>query len=150
MYEMNTRDLGYTALSAALLCVSAWIAVPIGGVPITLQTLVLCLSAGLLGAKRATFSVLAYLLLGIIGVPVFAGFTGGVAKLLSPTGGYILGFLAAAPVIGWGSDKYAHRDDAKGVWALASCMLLGLLLCYAVGTFWFVFLTSEVEEITLI
>lgn len=109
---MNARDLGYIALSAALLSVSAWVAFPVGGVPITLQTLVLCLTSGLLGAKRGGVTALVYLLLGSIGVPVFAGFTGGISVLLSPTGGYLVGFIPLALVSGGAGDRFADR---KGV-----------------------------------
>ena len=146
--KASARELCVMALAVAILVLCSWLAVLIGDVPFTLQTLGVCLVAGLLGREKGAIAVGAYVLLGFVGVPVFAGFTGGVAKLLSPTGGYILGFLFATPVIGWGSDKYAHRDDAKGVWALASCMLLGLLLCYGVGTVWFVFLTLPMAEVS--
>ena len=140
---MNTRDLGYVALSTALLCISAWIAIPLAGIPITMQTLVLCLSSALLGWKKGLFAVLAYLLLGCIGAPVFAGFTGGVGVLLSPTGGYLIGFLPCAFVIGWAGDRLSNRKGWNTRLFLGLWMGLGVLLCYALGTAWFILLTAQ-------
>ena len=106
---MNARDLSYIAVSTALIVVSAWIAVPFGEVPITMQTAVICLIAGLLGTKRAAFAVAAYILLGAVGVPVFAGFTGGLARLIAPMGGYIVGFLPLAIVVGLVADRTKNK-----------------------------------------
>ena len=142
-YEMNARDLGYIAVSTALLCVSAWVAISVGGVPFTLQTLVLCLTAGLLGCKRAALATLAYLLLGFIGVPVFSGFTGGVGVLLSPTGGYLIGFLPLALLAGVAGDKLADKKGVKSGVCFGLCMGLGVLLCYALGTVWFVVISAQ-------
>ncbi|MBR4943568.1 MAG: biotin transporter BioY, partial [Clostridia bacterium] len=97
---MNARDLGYVSLSVALISVSAWLGLPVGEIPVTLQTAMIFVTAGLLGWKRATLSVTAYLLLGFVGVPVFAGFAGGAGKILSPTGGYLVGFLPLAFSVG--------------------------------------------------
>lgn len=140
---MNARDLGYIAVSTALLSVSAWVAIPIGGVPFTLQILVLCLTAGLLGWKRAVLSTLAYLLLGFIGIPVFAGFTGGVGVLLSPTGGYLVGFLPLALASGIAGDELAGKKGLKSRGFLGLFMGLGVLLCYAFGTVWFIILSAR-------
>ena len=141
MYEMNARDLGYIAVSTAFLSVSAWVAVPVGGIPITLQILVLCLSAVLLGAKRGTLATLAYLLLGLVGVPVFAGFTGGVGVLLSPTGGYLVGFLPLSLLVGLAGEKLLERKNGKLL--LGLYMGAGVSLCYATGTVWFVVLMAQ-------
>ncbi len=132
-----SRELCYIALAVAVLTMCAWLSVPIGAIPFTLQTLGVCLTAGVLGTKRGTIAVGAYILLGTVGVPVFAGFTGGVAKLLSPTGGYIIGFLFAAPIIGWAADKFTNHRMGKGAWGLAIGMLVGLLVCYTFGVLWF-------------
>lgn len=143
---MNARDLGYIAVSTAFLCVSAWVAIPVGGVPVTLQILVLCLMAGLLGWKRTVLTTLAYLLLGFIGVPVFAGFTGGVGVLLSPTGGYLIGFLPLALLAGLAGDKLADRRGVQARIWLGLFMGLGVLVCYAVGTVWFMLLSAQNTE----
>ena len=138
---MNARDVGYIAVSTALLCVSAWAAIPLGGIPFTLQTLVLCLSAGLLGTKRGTLAVLAYLLLGFIGAPVFAGFMGGVSVLLSPTGGYLVGFFPLSLVVGLAGERLVGKEKSRVL--LAAVMGLGVVACYALGTVWFVLLTAQ-------
>lgn len=131
---MKTRDLAYIALFTALLSVSAWVAVPIGTVPVTLQTLTLLLATGLLGWKRAFFVSLAYLLLGFIGVPVFSGFTGGAGALLSPTGGYLVGFLFM-PLCTGAFLPWIEKAEEKALpYALSS--LAGLLACYLFGTLW--------------
>ena len=140
---MNARDLVYIATFSALISVSAWLAFPLGGIPITLQTLVICLTAALLGWKRAVLSVLAYLALGGIGVPVFAGFTGGVAKLLSPTGGYLFGFLLTALCIGLASEYLGGKKSKHNSVQLGAFMLLGILLCYVVGTVWFALVATD-------
>jgi biotin transport system substrate-specific component len=140
---MNARNLGYIAVSTALLSISAWVAIPIGGIPFTLQILVLCLTAGLLGWKGALLSTLAYLLLGFIGIPVFAGFTGGVGVLLSPTGGYLVGFLPLALVSGIAGDKLAEKKGIKSRAFLGLFMGLGVLLCYTFGTVWFIIFSGQ-------
>ncbi len=85
------KDLAVVGLGTAIVTVCAWISIPIGTVPFTLQTFAVAAVGGLLGWKRGSLSVLAYLLLGLVGVPVFAGFKAGLAALMGPTGGYILG-----------------------------------------------------------
>ena len=143
---MNARDLSYIAVSTAFLCVSAWVAIPIAGIPFTLQTLVLCLTAGLLGWKRATIATLAYLFLGVIGVPVFSGFLGGVSVLLSHTGGYLVGFVPLAAIVGVAGDKLADKNGVKGKVCLGLCMGLGILVCYILGTVWFVTVAAQNSE----
>lgn len=128
----TARSLCYTAVAAAILTVCAWLAFPLGDIPVTLQTFGVCFVGGLLGSKRGTLAVAAYLLLGFIGVPVFAGFTGGAAKLLSPTGGYLIGFL----FIAFFSGLPIGRTRFVG-------MLAGLLICYLFGTVWFAVWTAQ-------
>ena len=86
------RDLAFIGLFSVLIAVCSWITIP-GPVPFTLQTFGIFCALGMLGGKRGTCSILVYILLGIIGIPVFSGFTGGVGQLLGMTGGYIVGFL---------------------------------------------------------
>ena len=131
--KMKTVDLVYSALLAVLIAVCAWITIPAGEVPFTMQTFGVFCTLGLLGGKRGTASVAVYILLGVVGVPVFAGFRGGIGVLLSTTGGYIVGFLAAA-LLYWGVTALC----GKKLWSMALGMLLGLIGCYAFGTLWFV------------
>ena len=110
-----------------------------GSIPITLQTAALFLIAGVLGWKRATLATLAYLLLGMVGVPVFAGFMGGISVIFSPTGGYLLGFFAISLTVG----LIAEKSGEKSFFRLIIAMCLGVLLCYAIGTAWFMLFIGE-------
>ena len=133
MKEKNFRtiDLVYMAVCAALMAVCSWISIPTT-VPFTLQTFAIFLAVALLGGKNGTLSVLVYILLGAVGAPVFAGFSGGFSTLAGPTGGYIIGFIFSALVM-WLVEKLAGRKlVATGIG-----MALGLLVCYAFGTAWF-------------
>ena len=133
MYRTNTfgsaRELSKIGLAAALIAISSWISIP-ATVPFTMQTFMVFLVCALLGGKRGTYAVLVYLLLGAFGLPVFSGFRGGLDALLGPTGGYILGFLATAPITG------LLMGDGK-LRRLIPAMVLGLLACYVFGTAWF-------------
>ena len=88
---MKTREAALTGVMAAGMAVCAWISVP-GPVPFTLQTMGVFLAVGLLGGRLGSLAVGAYLLLGAVGLPVFSGFSGGVASFAGPTGGYLVGF----------------------------------------------------------
>ena len=128
---MSTRSIARCGVCVALLTVSAWVTVPLGPVPFTLQTFVLALIPQVMGPRDAFFTVMVYLLLGAAGVPVFSGFQGGLGVLLGPTGGYLLGFAAGMPVAG----AVAHvdvlprraRGMAAGVALLAVSYVLGTL-----------------------
>lgn len=129
--KLKTKDLALCALFAALIAVCAWISIP-ATVPFTLQTFAIFAALGLLGGKRGTVAVAVYLLLGAIGVPVFAGFQGGIGALLGTTGGYLLGFLLTALIV-WGME--ARFGSKTGVFLLSAA--LGMLVCYAFGTAWY-------------
>lgn len=131
------KDMVFVAMFAALTAVCSIISIPIGEVPITMQTFAVCLSAAMLGWKRGTLSVLIYILLGAVGVPVFAGMKGGVGVLAGPTGGYIIGFLITAIVIGFAAERWERK-----ALPLTLAMILGVILCYTVGTIWFMVLTK--------
>ena len=133
----RTVDLAYTALFAVLMTVCAWISVPLP-VPFTLQTFAICAAMGLLGGRRSTWAVAVYLLLGAVGLPVFSGFRSGLGALLGNSGGYILGFLAM-PLVYW----LVTALLGERTWVTAAAMLLGLLVCYAFGTVWFVVLYTQ-------
>lgn len=125
-------DMIYIGMSAAIIAVCSWVSIPIGSIPVTLQTMAVCIVAGLFGWKRGTASVLIYILLGAIGVPVFSGFKAGIGVLGGPTGGYIVGFIFTAIIVGIVSDKLNGK-----LWALIMSMIVGILVCYAFGTGWF-------------
>lgn len=129
--RMKTKDMVCIAVFAVIIAICSWISIP-ATVPFTLQTFGVFLTVGVLGGRRGSLSVLIYLLLGAIGVPVFAGFSGGVGSILGSTGGYIIGFLFSALVM-WFMEHFL----GKKTWVLALSMLLGLLVCYLFGTAWF-------------
>ena len=127
----KTYDLVYVSIFVVLIAICSWISIPFT-VPVTLQTFGVFIAVGLLGGKRGTLAVLVYILMGAIGLPVFSGFTGGIGILAGTTGGYIVGFLFSALLM-WGMEKLFGRNMK----VLAGSMILGLIACYAVGTFWF-------------
>ena len=127
----------YIAVFAVLIAICSWISIPTT-VPFTLQTFAVFLTVGVLGGKRGSMAVLIYILLGAIGIPVFAGFSGGLVTLLGNTGGYIIGFLFSALVM-WLMEKLL----GKKTWVLAVSMVLGLVVCYAVGTVWFMVVYTQ-------
>ena len=126
----RTKSLVQVALGAAFIAICAWLTIP-GPVPFTMQTLAVLTVAGLLGAGKGCAAVGVYLLLGAVGVPVFSGFRGGVQALVGPTGGYLIGFLFTALLVGWAVPRFSK------VWQTVLFMALGVLICYAFGTAWF-------------
>lgn len=135
--KLNTKDIVFIGVSTAIIAVCAFITIPVGAIPVTLQTLGICLVAGLFGAKRGTFSVLVYILLGAIGVPVFSGFKGGIGVLAGATGGYIIGFIFTALITGIISNK------TKKPFLVFGAMLLGIAACYIFGTVWFMLVYTK-------
>lgn len=126
---MKVRNMAQCALFSALLCLCAWLSVPVTDVAFTLQTFGVALTLLLLGGKQGTVSVFVYLLLGAVGLPVFTGFQGGIAALLHVTGGYLLGFLV------WALLYWLITAITPGKQLLA--MVLGLIACYTFGSAWF-------------
>ena len=129
--KTKTYDLAYIAIFAVLIAICSWISIPMT-VPFTLQTFGVFMAVGVLCGKRGSLAVLVYILLGVIGVPVFAGFSGGLGILLNNTGGYIIGFLFSALVM-WAMESLWGK---KPVIQILS-MVVGLIVCYAMGTIWF-------------
>ena len=133
-----TRKITLCARFAALTAVCSQIAIPLPLIPINLALFSVYLAGGLLGAGAGTVSQLVFALLGAVGVPVFQGFTGGPGVLFGPTGGYIIGYLAAAWLTGWLSAKWGYT-----FWKLAAAMAIGLAACYLFGTVWFMILMKN-------
>ena len=129
--KMKTLDMAYIGLFAVVIAICSWISIPTV-VPFTLQTFAVFLAVAVLGGKRGTLSVIVYVLLGAVGLPVFSGFKGGIGVLLNTTGGYIIGFIFSALLM-WAFEK----AFGKKAWALILSMILALALCYAFGTIWF-------------
>ncbi len=127
----SLRGLVYAALFGAGTAVGAFIMVPIPPVPITLQTLFLYLAAIMLGARLATLSQVVYITIGIIGLPVFAGGKAGLGVLFGPTGGYLVGFIPAAYIIG----KWNEMLKKPSLIQAALSMVAGTLIIYLFGVF---------------
>lgn len=129
----KTYQLAVTALFAAILCILGPLSLPIGPVPISLATLIVYLAAYILGAKLGTISCAIYLLLGLVGLPVFSGYAGGIGKLAGPTGGYLVGYLPLAFIAG----LLVSKGKGKMIPATIG-MILGTAVLYLLGTIWFV------------
>lgn len=125
------RAVSETALCTAILVICSWISVPTF-IPFTMQTFAAALAGAVLGGKRGVISILLYILLGAVGLPVFAGFRSGAATILCPSGGYIIGFIFLAGTVGFACDKFGKR-----LYPVAAAAVLGLLICYAFGTVWY-------------
>ena len=134
MKHENIRDLTYIAVMAAVMAVCSWISIPVMDVPYTLQTMGVFLALRLLGGRRGMAAIALYILLGLVGAPVFSGFKGGAAVLIGPTGGYILGFLAMAGVY-WALEKKLKHALVRD-----AVLYLGLLVCYTLGTVMFIYI----------
>lgn len=127
----RTYDMAYIAVFAVLMAICSWISIPTV-IPFTLQTFAVFLAVCVLGGKRGTLSVIVFVLLGAIGVPVFAGFTGGLGIIMGNTGGYIIGFIFAGLLM-W----LVERIFGRKMWVQAVSMLLGMVTYYVFGTIWF-------------
>lgn len=128
---LSIRQIAIIGVMTAATCVLAPLSIPIGPVPISLTNLVIYFSLYILGMKKGTVSYLIYLLIGLVGLPVFSNFTGGPGKLFGPTGGYLIGFIPMAILAGILIDRYA---DKKPICLLG--MIAGTVICYAFGTIW--------------
>lgn len=131
--KISIQDICMIAIMAAITAVMAQISIPMPlGVPMTMQTFAVTLAAVLLGSKRGGMAMLVYVLLGAIGVPVFAGFNGGIQNLVGPTGGFIISFPIMAYIIGLGVEM--HKK--KGMFTLM--LILGTISNYVIGVIMFV------------
>ena len=130
---MKTQELSRIATATSFMAVCSWISLPFA-VPFTLQTFAVFLVLGVLGGKKGFLAIVLYLLMGAVGVPVFAGFSSGVGVLLGATGGYLFGFLLAA-LLYWAIEASVTQNPSRIT--MFARMLGGLLLCYGFGTVWF-------------
>ena len=134
--NMKTKEITMIGLMAALTCIAGPLSLPLpfSPVPISLTNLAVFFAVYLLGMKRGTISYCVYLLLGLVGMPVFSAFTSGPAKILGPTGGYLIGFVFMAVICGW----FVDRWNGKPVPSFIG-MVAGTAVCYAFGTAWLAF-----------
>ena len=135
--KLSTRDLIITALFTSLTAVGGFISIPLGPVPVTLQTLFVVLSGLILGAKLGALSQITYIILGLIGLPIFSGGTGGLTSIMSPTFGFLISFIVAAYVIG----KITEKD--KSLSRIIYSVVLGSVVIYIIGVPYFYFIFTE-------
>lgn len=140
----KTTCLVLCGLFAALTAICSYITIPLGftPIPMNLGTLGVFLAGGLLGRKFGTISIAVYVLMGVVGIPVFAGFQAGIGVLAGPTGGFIIGYIAAAFIIGAAVDRSGTAESGRKVALCIGSLILGTLICYVLGTFWFMALTG--------
>ena len=143
--KSKTAMMALCGLFAAIAAVCSWISIPLGftPVPVNLGTLAVFLCGALFGPKYGPLSLTVYALAGAVGVPVFSGFRGGFSVLAGPTGGYIIGYIVGAFVIGLiiTAATRSEHSTAVSVVLYAFAMICGLAACYSLGTAWFMFST---------
>lgn len=132
--KFSITQIAVIGVMTAVICILAPFSLPIGPVPISFTNLAIYIALYVLGMKRGTISYLIYLLIGLVGVPVFSGFTGGPQKLFGPTGGYLIGFIPMAVITGIVIDKCMK----KWYFCLLA-MIAGTWVCYLFGTAWLAF-----------
>lgn len=135
--NFKTIDLAYMAMGAVFITICSWISIPII-VPFTMQTFAVFFVLSALGGKRGTMAIIVYILLGAVGVPVFAQFTSGIGILLGNTGGYIVGFIFMG-LIYW----LIIRLFGKKMWIEILAMVIGIVVLYAFGTAWFMIVYAQ-------
>lgn len=131
--RMTTAQMTVTALMTAITCILGPMAlpIPVSPVPISLTNLVLYFMVYIIGMRLSTISYMVYLLLGMVGLPVFSGFSGGLAKLAGPTGGYLVGFIFMTLIAGFAVEKFPNKIAIHAIG-----MVLGTAVCYIFGTLW--------------
>lgn len=138
---MKTKDIVNISLFTTLLAVCAWIYIPTT-IPFTMQTFAVFLAVLVLGGRKSIIVILIYLLLGLIGVPVFSGGTAGPGVVLGATGGYMIGWLFLGMIVYMVEKLLASNEDSgkmtKFTYIQIASIITGLLICYVFGTFWFV------------
>lgn len=143
MRNEKITNLTLIGLMAAVTCILGplSIVIPISPVPISFTNLAIYFTVILLGGKKGTICYLVYLLIGFVGVPVFSGFTSGPAKLLGPTGGYLIGFIFMAMISGFFVDKFSGK-----IYMYVLGMVLGTIVTYALGTAWLAYQANMTFE----
>lgn len=138
--ENTTKKITLCALFAALTAILSQISIPLPftPVPINLAMVSVFMAGALLGAKRGAISQVVYVIIGIIGVPVFASFTAGIGIVVGPTGGYIAGYIVAAIIVG-----IIVKKLGDNVHSYIVAMSVGIMGCYFIGTAWFMYLTKN-------
>lgn len=135
--KLSVQDMCMIAASTAIIAIMAQISIPMPlGVPMTMQTFAITFAAIVLGAKNSAIASLLYVLLGTIGVPVFANFTGGYDKVIGPTGGFLISFPIMALLIGLGMDLHM-KSRKMSIVAMVIGIVVGTIVNYIAGIVWF-------------
>lgn len=142
--KYETVDLAYMALGAVLIALCSWISIP-AAVPFTMQTFAVFLVLLILGGRRGTMTIVVYVLLGAVGLPVFSQFGAGIGVLLGSTGGYILGFIFMGLTYRLVTGAAGRSRSGKVRWTEAAALVLGLLILYAFGTVWYMFMYARTQ-----
>lgn len=130
----------YIALFGIIIGICSLITIP-GAVPFTLQTFGVFMTVSALGGKRGTASVLFYIFMGIVGIPIFSGFQSGIGVLLGPTGGYVIGFIFSALLMWLFEILFGNNN-----FIFALSMVIALMVCYISGTLWYVFIYAGTDS----
>lgn len=133
---MKTKKIVYSALFASLIAIMALVAIPVHPIPMNMALLAILLAGGMLGKKYGTLSVVVYILLGVAGLPVFAGFQGGLSSLMGPTGGFIVGYIVVAYITG------AVYEKTSKIKYTIPFITISVILCYIMGTMWYCFVMN--------
>lgn len=126
------KNIVFIAIMAALMCILSPISFPLGIIPITLGTFTFCFVGALLSWNKSLSVVLIYIIIGIIGLPVFSSYRGGIGVVLGATGGYLVGYLPAVILISILINKFKSK-----IWIYPISMIIGILVCYTFGSIWF-------------
>lgn len=132
--KSKTYNIAYIGVFVGLMAICSWISIPTA-IPFTLQTFAVFLAIAVLGGKRGTLAVVTYVILGAVGVPVFAEFTSGIGVIMNNTGGYLIGFIFMALAMWLMERLFGKRDLVRVI-----SMVIGLVVLYAFGTAWFMLL----------
>ena len=143
MRKITLNEMIKISIMTVVIIICAWITIPFA-VPFTMQTFGIFLTLMLLGGRNGTISIVIYILLGMIGLPVFSGFNSGIGCMMGPTGGYIAGFVLCG-LIYW---MISAKIDKPAVRYIA--LAAGLIACYIVGTLWFIYIGTEGDNTVFI
>ena len=136
--RLKTKDLTLIALFVAITIILSQIVIPLTPVPLSLSMIAVYLSGALLGWKRGGITLIIYLLIGALGLPVFASAKGGIPVLFGPTGGYIFGYVFASVITGY----FIERTNRLKIYIIFGAMTAGLISCYFLGTLWLGIITE--------
>lgn len=137
MHSVTAREIALVGLFAALTAVGAIFSIQLGNaVPFTLQLMFTVLAGAVLGSRLGSLSQVSYVLMGLIGLPVFSMRRAGIGQLVGPTGGFLIGFIAAAWVTGWLVERFYKRGSKTGPLVVFVAMVVGVAVSYIPGIGW--------------